>query len=621
MDDHFFKGNDGSIKGGVVMVSYKNRQEVLEQEKWNLQDIYENETLWEGDYKLVEEKIIEIGQYNDQITDAAKLFSYLKLAEEIGAIYKKLYCYSMLLLDQDTRNTHAQKLLDKARQLGQKWSSATSFFMPFLLSMEEEVLKQYIKEVKELQYFEKNLLESFSYKKHVLSKEKEEILAALGESLSVPSQIFGMINNADIKFGTVTNEEGQMVELTRGMYAKLMENDDREKRKEAYKAYYQPYITLKNTIATTFASAVKNNVKTSKIRNYPSALEKSLFSDRIPKEVYENLIAATRKNLPYMNEYMQYRKNKLGLDELRPYDLSVPLVKDAAKEKIAYDKAYDMMMEALKPLGEDYIKILKSFKEKRYLDVRETPGKRSGAYNLGLYGVHPFILLNHRDDLDSLFTLAHECGHAMHSYYSSKYQPQITAGYSIFVAEVASTVNEVLLIRYLLKVETDANKREHLLNHFIDSFKGTFFTQVMFSEFEKTVHEKAESGEALTLDLFNKTYEELFKAYNGDDLVVEEEVKYGWSRIPHFYRPFYVYKYATGFAAAITIADKLLLGNEKDRLEYLQFLKSGSSEFPLELLKRTGVDLTTQEPIDHALSIFHSLVQEVIADDKMLSLK
>ncbi|MFT8321660.1 MAG: oligoendopeptidase F [Bacillus sp. (in: firmicutes)] len=594
------------------MKIYKSRQEVADQEKWNLQHIYENETLWEEDFKKLEVKIKEIEKYNDKITDAACLLSYLTKSEEIGTIYKKLYCYSMLLLDLDTRNTHAQKLLDKARQLGQKWSSATSFFMPFLLSLDEEVLKQYIIEEKGLRYFEKDLLESFSYKKHVLSKEKEEILALLGESLSVPSQVFGMINNADIKFGTVTDDEGKEVELTRGMYAKLIEHEDRNKRKEAYKAYYQPYITLKNTIATTFASAVKNNVKTSKIRNYPSALEKSLFADRVPKEVYENLIEATRKNLPYMNEYMQYRQKKLAIEELRAYDLSVPLVKGAADEKITYDKAYEIMLEALKPLGKDYIEILKSFKEKRYLDVRETPGKRSGAYNLGLYGVHPFILLNHRDDLDSLFTLAHECGHAMHSYYSSKHQPQISAGYSIFVAEVASTVNEVLLIRYLLKVEKDPDKKEHLLNHFIDSFKGTFFTQVMFSEFEKTVHEKAEAGEALTLDLFNETYEELFKAYNGEQLVVEEEVKYGWARIPHFYRPFYVYKYATGFASAITIADKLLAGNEKDTAAYLKFLKSGSSEFPLELLKKTGVDLTAPETIDHALSIFHSLVQEVI---------
>ncbi len=593
------------------MNSFKDRNEVKEAEKWNLGDLYETEQEWKKDLQFVEEKVKEIAGFNDNIKDAAGLLAYLKLSEEIGYIYRKVYAYGMLLLDTDTRNNKAQSLVDQARSVGQKWSSASSFFMPYLLSLEESQLKAYIDAEDGLKYFEKDLLESFSYKKHVLSKEKEEILSELGESLSVPSQVFGMINNADIKFGEVTDDDGNKIELTRGMYSKLIENEDREKRVEAYKAYYQPYVSLKNTIAATFSSAVKNNVKTSKLRNYPSALEKSLFGDRVPKEVYENLIAATRDNLQYMDEYMQYRKKKLGVDELRAYDLSVPLAGDAAKQEISFDEAFDIMLKSLAPLGEEYISVLKSFKENRYFDVRETPGKRSGAYNLGVYGVHPFILLNHRDDLDSLFTLTHECGHGMHSYLSNKHQPAISAGYSIFVAEVASTVNEVLLIRYLLKIETDPQKREHLLNHFIDSFKGTFFTQVMFSEFEKEVHEKAEKGEPLTLDFFNETYESLFKAYNGSELVLDEEVKYGWSRIPHFYRPFYVYKYATGFASAITIADRLLEGKQEDLEQYLEFLKSGSSEFPLELLKKTGVDLTSPEPINHAMSIFHSLVEEM----------
>lgn len=593
------------------MNSFKDRNEVKEAEKWNLGDLYETEQEWKKDLQFVEEKVKEIAGFNDNIKDAAGLLAYLKLSEEIGYIYRKVYAYGMLLLDTDTRNNKAQSLVDQARSVGQKWSSASSFFMPYLLSLEESQLKAYIDAEDGLKYFEKDLLESFSYKKHVLSKGKEEILSELGESLSVPSQVFGMINNADIKFGEVTDDDGNKIELTRGMYSKLIENEDREKRVEAYKAYYQPYVSLKNTIAATFSSAVKNNVKTSKLRNYPSALEKSLFGDRVPKEVYENLIAATRDNLQYMDEYMQYRKKKLGVDELRAYDLSVPLAGDAAKQEISFDEAFDIMLKSLAPLGEEYISVLKSFKENRYFDVRETPGKRSGAYNLGVYGVHPFILLNHRDDLDSLFTLTHECGHGMHSYLSNKHQPAISAGYSIFVAEVASTVNEVLLIRYLLKIETDPQKREHLLNHFIDSFKGTFFTQVMFSEFEKEVHEKAEKGEPLTLDFFNETYESLFKAYNGSELVLDEEVKYGWSRIPHFYRPFYVYKYATGFASAITIADRLLEGKQEDLEQYLEFLKSGSSEFPLELLKKTGVDLTSPEPINHAMSIFHSLVEEM----------
>lgn len=594
------------------MNTYKTREEVTDLEKWNLRDIYKTEEDWENDLQLLEKKIEELATFNSNISDGASLLAYLTLSEETSFIYRKVYAYGMLLLDLDTRNTHAQSLIEKARYVGQKYSRATSFFMPFLLSLEESKLKAYIKAETGLAYFEKDLLESFRYKKHVLSKEKEEILSELGEALGVPSNVFGMINNADITFGEVTNEDGEKIELTRGMYAKRIESEDRNVRKEAYLAYYKPYIGMKNTIATTFSAAVKNNVKTAKLRNYPSALEKSLFGDQVPVEVYNNLIETTRKNLPYMDDYMKFRKKRLQLKELHAYDLSVPLVGEAAKEEISYDDAFQIMVDALKPLGEEYIAVLKSFKEKRYLDVRETPGKRSGAYNLGLYGVHPFILLNHRDDLDSLFTLAHECGHGMHSYFSSKHQPQISAGYSIFVAEVASTVNEVLLIRHLLKLEQDPLKREHLLHHFIDSFKGTFFTQVMFSEFEKTVHEQAENGLPLSLDFFNSTYEELFKAYNGSDLVIDEQVKYGWSRIPHFYRPFYVYKYATGFASAINIADKLIVGEKGDVENYLDFLKSGSSDYPLELLKKAGVDLTTPEPINHALSIFHSLVKEVL---------
>jgi oligoendopeptidase F len=393
------------------------------------------------------------------------------------------------------------------------------------------------------------------------------------------------------------------------MYAKLIEDEDREKRKEAYKAYYQPYVQLKNSIASTLSAAIKNNVTLARIRQYPSSLEKALFGDQVPKAVYENLILTTKGNIAPLHQYTQIRKEKLKLDELHQYDLSVPLV-SGVKQVISYEEAFEIMCKALAPLGKDYIKILNEFKNARYIDVRETPGKRSGAYNLGVYGVHPFILLNHQDDLDSLFTLVHECGHGVHSKLSSQHQPQITARYSIFVAEVASTVNEVLLINYLLNNEQDPQVRKHLLNHFIDQFKGTFFTQVMFAEFEKKTHEMAESGRPLNVDVFNQTYETLFREYNGDSIVFDDEVKYGWSRIPHFYRPFYVYKYATGFAAAIHLATKILEGDQATLDAYLEFLKSGSSDYPLELLKKTGVDLTTPIPIENALKRFGELVEE-----------
>jgi len=591
------------------MKTYKSREEVPVQEKWNLEDIYADVSKWEEDIKLVEKLAEELKSFDGNIHDGHSLYQYLEISEKLSYHLNKAFAYAMLKADEDTRVTSSQSLLDQVKSVNVKVSAAGSFFMPYLLSLEEPTLKAYIEEEKKLDYFAEDLWESFRYKPHVLSKEQEEILSNLGEALSAPSHTFSMINNADIKFGDVTNGDGEKVELTRGMYSKLMEDENRDKRREAYKAYYQPYVQLKNSIASTLSAAIKNNVTMSKLRHYPSALEKGLFGDKVPKEVYENLIQTTKDNIEPMYQYIKIRKEKLGLEELRQYDLNVPLVK-GVKPDISYEEAFETMLTALAPLGEDYVNILKQFKEERYLDVRETPGKRSGAYNLGVYGVHPYILLNHRDDLDSLFTLVHECGHGVHSSLSSKYQPQITARYSIFVAEVASTVNEVLLINYLLNNEKDPDMKKHLLNHFIDQFKGTFFTQVMFAEFEKKTHELAEKGAPLNVEVFSSIYEGLFREYHGDEVVFDDEVKYGWSRIPHFYRPFYVYKYATGFASAIHLATKILEGDQKTLESYLEFLKSGSSDYPLELLKKTGVDLTTPDPIENALKRFGELVEE-----------
>lgn len=591
------------------MSTYSSRNDVPEIEKWKLEDIYNSQKDWEADVKEIEKIAQMLRSYDGKIHDGGTLLSYLTESEKLSFMFGKVSAYAMLQVDIDTRESSAQSLQDRAKQLGVKISSSTAFFMPFLLSLDESTLKAYLKEEQGLKYFEKNLLEAYRYKAHVLTKEKEELLSQLGEALSSPSHTYSMINNADIKFGTVTNDNGEQVELTRGMYSKLIEDQDRTKRKEAYKAYYQPYVQLKNSIASTLAAAIKNNVTTAKIRKYPSALEKALFSDNVPKEVYENLITTTKENITPLHRYSEIRKEKLGLKELHQYDLSVPIVQ-GVEQKIGYEMAYSTMLNALKPLGEEYIKILDSFKNARYIDVRETPGKRSGAYNLGVYGVHPYVLLNHHDDLSSLFTLAHEMGHAMHSHFSHKTQPQNTAKYSIFVAEVASTVNEVLLIHYLLNQETDETMRWYLLNHFIDKFKGTLFTQVMFADFELKTHEKAEQGQPLNAQVFSEIYEELFREYNGDAIIFDEEVKYGWARIPHFYRPFYVYKYATGFASAIHLADRILKGDEKTLASYIEFLKSGSSDYPLELLKKTGVDLTSPEPIQNALKQFSDLVDE-----------
>ncbi|WP_045521935.1 oligoendopeptidase F [Neobacillus niacini] len=591
------------------MSTYTSRNEVPVNEKWNLEDIYSDITKWENDLQLVKKMAEKLKQFDGAIQDGKSLYQYLKQREELSYTFNHVYAYAMLRVDEDTRDPNSQSVLDRAKGLSVKVSSSTSFFMPFLLGLDKDTLSSYIAEEEGLKYFEEDLYESFRYKSHVLSKDQEEVLSQLGEALSAPSTTFGMINNADIKFGDVTINNGEKVQLTRGLYSKLIEDEDRDKRREAYKAYYKPYVELKNSIASTLSAAVKNNVTLAKIRKYPSALEKALFGDMVPKEVYENLIRATKGNISPLHKYSEIRKEKLQLDELRQYDMSVPLVQ-GVKQVIPYEEAYETMMKALAPLGEEYVSILKEFKDARYIDVRETPGKRSGAYNLGIYGVHPFILLNHQDDLDSLFTLAHECGHGVHSKLSSQHQPQITARYSIFVAEVASTVNEILLINYLLNTEKNLEVRKHLLNHFIDQFKGTFFTQVMFAEFEKITHELAEKGTPLNVEVFNQTYEALFREYNGVAVVFDDEVKFGWSRIPHFYRPFYVYKYATGFASAIHLATKILEGDKETLQSYLNFLKSGSCDYPLELLKKTGVDLTTHEPIENAMKKFGELVEE-----------
>lgn len=591
------------------MNTYASRSDVPEGEKWKLEDLYPSIEAWEADVQEIGQMAEGLKKYDGNIHNGQTLLSYLSKNEKVSFLFNKVAAYAMLQVDIDTRDSFAQSLQDRTKQLGVKLSAATSFFMPFLLNLEEATLKKYIDEEEGLNYFERDLFEAYRYKAHVLTKEKEEVISQLGEALSSPSHTYSMINNADIKFGDVTNEDGEKVELTRGMYSKLIENKDRDKRREAYKAYYQPYVQLKNSIASTLAAAVKNNVTIARIRNYPSALEKALFSDFVPKEVYENLIATTKEHLAPMHRYSQIRKEMLGVEELRQFDLSVPLV-EGVEQDICFEQAYSTMLKALSPLGEEYTRTLESFKDARYIDVRETPGKRTGAYNLGVYGVHPFVLLNHHDDLNSLFTLVHEMGHAMHSHFSHKTQPQITAKYSIFVAEVASTVNEVLLIHYLLEQENDEKMRKYLLNHFIDKFKGTLFTQVMFAEFEKITHEKAENGQPLNANVFSEIYESLFREYNGDCVVFDDEVKYGWSRIPHFYRPFYVYKYATGFASAIHLADRILKGDQETLASYLEFLKSGSSAYPLELLKKTGVDLTSPEPIQNALKQFGELVEE-----------
>ncbi|MGF7034787.1 oligoendopeptidase F [Paenibacillus mucilaginosus] len=591
------------------MPNQLQRQDVPAHEKWNLADIYPSPAAWDEDYAKIETLITTVKAFENQLTASGSLLAFLRSQEEMYRLYEKLYVYASLQLAQDTRETSSQALLDKASQLGVRVSASTAFFSPFLMSLDPEVLEGYIKEEEGLRYYERDLYEEYKYKKHVLSQEKEEVLSQLGEVIGAPRTIFNMLNNADIRFGKVHNEEGDEVPLTRGMYAKIMEHQDRSKREEAFYAFNKPYLELKNTIAATLGSSVKNNVLFSRMRGYESPLQRSLFKDDVPVSVYDNLLEATKANLAPLHHYLRVRKKALGVEDLRVYDLSVPLVTDV-EMTIPYEEAYDTMLAALAPLGDEYVSVLAGARTSGWIDVRETEGKRSGAFCSGPYGTHPYVLLNHNNTFDSMFTLAHEMGHAMHSYYSDKHQPAISAQYTIFVAEVASTVNEVLLMKHYLKQNPSASLKKYLLNHFIDEFRGTYFTQVMFAEFEKRVHEKAMRGETLNSDSLSEVYEDLYKTYYGDALELNPEVKYGWARIPHFYNAFYVYKYATGYASAFHLASRIFDGDTDTVRTYLEFLKSGRSEYPLELLRRTGVDLLQPEPIQGAMEAFAGIVKE-----------
>ncbi len=597
------------------MQKQATRSEVPEHKKWDLQHIYPTQDVWERDYKHLSEMIEQLTSYNDNINSAAELYDFLQLDEEANDIFERLYVYSNLKFDEDTSLTHPQELVSRMEQLQVSLSAATAFFVPFLLSWNEEKLEQYIKEDSRLEYFKKDLKEVYKYKPHTLSKEKEELLAELGEVFSSPNNTFKLLDNADLDFGTIKDEDGTEVELTHGLYSKLMESQNRTVRQEAFHAYHGAYEKMKNTLSSTLGASIKNNVTISRLRHYPSVLEQSLFYNEVPLTVYENLITATRNNAHHLNRYFKARKEALGLEELHAYDTSVPLVKEDSFD-LSFDEAYELMLKGLSPLGNEYLDILKQAKEERWIDVHETKNKCSGAYNWGPYSTyegkvaHPFVLLNHQKNLDSIFTLVHEMGHALHSYYSHKHQPRNQASYSIFVAEVASTVNEVLLMKYLLNTTQDKDVKRYLLNHYIDQFRGTLFTQVMFAEFEKITHEMAQKGEPLTVESFSQVYEQLYRDYNGDTLVLDKEIKYGWGRIPHFYTPFYVYQYATGFSAANAIVKAILEEGEPAVKRYLEFLKTGGSDYPIELLKITGVDLSTPQPVEDALSLFKELVDE-----------
>lgn len=587
------------------------RNEIDQQYKWDLEAVYQDDESFEKDFKLVEDLGGQLKEYKGKLKTSAKdLLEGLKLHDQLSEKLGKVFVYARMRKDEDNGNGKFQALADRSASLNVKIGSITSFIVPEILSIPEETIKTFFEQEKELNLYKQFLEEILRMKPHVLPEEQEQLLAETGEMARTADYVFGMLNNADIKFPVIKDENGEEVELTKGRYLQFMESSDRRVRKDAFEGIFQTYGNFKNTFAATLSSNVKKNIFYSRARNYQSVLQASLFDDNISTDVYNQLIETVDGNIELMHRYVGLRKQLLGLDEIHIYDLYTPIIKDI-KLKIPYQEARGRIIQGLKPLGDEYLTQLDKAFESRWIDVYENAGKTGGAYSWGSYGTHPYILLNYQSKVDDMFTLAHELGHSMHSYYSNKSQPYIYSHYKIFVAEVASTLNEALLMDYLLKNTTDKKEKLYYLNHYLEMFRKTLYRQTMFAEFEKKIHEMTEGGEPLTSDVLNKFYHQLNVKYFGPEITVDELIDYEWARVPHFYMNFYVYKYATGFSAAISLAQQILDEGNNAVLRYLEFLKSGGSDYPLNLLKEAGVDMSSSKPIQSALDVFKDILDQV----------
>lgn len=585
------------------------RTEISQEYKWKIEDLYATNEVWEEDFAKLQKGIEELKNFEGTLGQSAEnLLKMQEKCDELNQLAEKVYVYANQRLHEDMGDTLYQGLSGRAQMLLVQMSEAASYIEPEILAIPEEKLEEMMKK-EGLRKYETYFRRLLRRKEHILSKEMEELLAGVDEVAEGPKDTFMMFNNADIKFPVITGEDGEPVEITHGKYVKLLESQNRDVRKAAFEGLYESYGKFKNTLAATYRANVKQAGFFAKARKYESSLKAALAGSHIPVEVYDSLIESVHAHLPALHEYVKVRKEKLGVKELHMYDLYVPMVGEADK-KIPYEEAKEIVLNGLAPLGEDYQELLKKGFNEGWIDVYENEGKRSGAYSWGAYGTHPYVLLNYQDNLNNVFTLAHEMGHALHSYHSDETQDYIYAGYKIFVAEVASTCNEALLIRYLLDHSKDDTEKAYLLNYFLEQFRSTLFRQTMFAEFEKLAHAKSEAGETLTAEVLCDMYYDLNKKYFGDEIVVDKEIALEWSRIPHFYTPFYVYQYSTGFSAAIAISSKILNGEPGIVEKYKKFLSSGSSLDCIDLLKICDVDMTTKEPVEEALKVFENTLEE-----------
>ena len=591
----------------------KDRKDIDVKDTWNLESIYANNELWEEDYAALEKDAAEFAKLKGAIeADVSKIPAVLDAYYGLHRRLSKLSVYARMRFDQDTTDSTYQTMSAKIGSLGVKIGAASAFVEPEILSYSKEQLEAAEKENERTAYYGRKIEEMLRGQEHTLDAEKEELLAAAGDMAEAPDDIFSVLMNADMKYPDIVLEDGTHLPLTNSTYISYMESPDRAVREGAFKTLYGQIASLKNTFAAIYRGNLKQAKFYAQSRKYSSARAMYLADSNVPESVYDNLLSAVHEALPMMYRYVAVRKKVLGVDKLHMYDVYTPIVA-AQNQTYEFEQAKQMVLEALKPMGEDYLSHAREGLENRWIDIYPNKGKKGGAYSWGCYDSQPFILLNYTKNLDSVFTLIHEMGHSIHSYYSITAQDYAYSDYKIFVAEVASTCNECLLMHDLLKKTTDKEQRKYLLNHCLDSFKGTLFRQTMFAEFEKTAHDYCAQGKPLTAEALSQMYLELNQKYFGPDMEKDEEIAYEWMRIPHFYTPFYVYQYATGYSAAVALSAKILKEGKPAVDAYMSFLKGGESKDPIDLLKMAGVDMTTEKPVADALALFGELVAELEA--------
>ena len=588
------------------------RSDVARENTWELESIFPSDLAWEADFTRLTAMLPEVRSFQGRLGESGDiLLRAIQVRDGAYELMGRLYVYAHMRLDEDSTNSTYQALNDRVTTLYNDLNTAGSYFTPEILALPPDRIEAFLQATPGLQTYRHVLDEIERQRPHVLSTELESLLAQAGEIASAPERIFEMLDYADLKLPQVHDENGELVPLTQGNYvAKFLENRNREVRREAFEAMLGSYRGFNNTFAATLSGQVKRDVFFARARKYGSALEAALDPNNIPVAVYDNLVNTVNANLPKLHRYLTLRKKLLGLDELHMYDLYVPMVKEV-DYTVSYADAKEQVARAVAPLGERYVNTLRSGLESRWVDIYENVGKRSGAYSSGAYGTHPFILLNYQPTMDSMFTLAHELGHSLHSYFTRNTQPYHYGDYTIFVAEVASTLNEALMTHYLLLTTEEPGLRMYILNHALETFRGTLFRQTLFAEFERDIHAKVESGEALTHEALSASFKALNDKYYGPVVTVDDAISIEWARIPHFYYNFYVFQYSTGISASAALARQILTEGEPAVQRYLRFLSSGSSEYSIDLLRNAGVDLTSPQPIQQAIDTFSDYLDQL----------